>query len=191
MMPPRLHKHWALGSRIIAILVTVGLLWVVFRRIDFVTLRLALARINWAWFAVGFLGYGLALLFGSLRLHIAFRLTNAASHFLATSRIFLVGHFLFLVLFGAAGGDLARSTVYCRWYRFGLAEVLAASPLDRLLGTCGTIMLLLLVVIMAAITGSFGEIERLPLDVSGLWAAAFLSAATLVILALCFIKPKG
>ena len=191
MRVPKLDKHWAIWSRIIAIVITVGLLWVVFRRIDFDTLRVSLGRISWSWFALGFLAYGAALLFGSLRLHIAFRLTNAASHFLATSRIFLVGHFLFLVLFGAAGGDLARSTVYCRWYRFGFAEVLAASPLDRLLGTSGTIMLLLLVTLFALFGGSFAQIQRLPLDLSGVWLAAFLSALTIVALALLFLRPKG
>src|SRR5439155_6589911 len=118
-------------------------------------LRASFARIEWRWFLGGFLVYGLALFLGSLRMHIALRLTNAASHFLASSRIFVVGHFLFLVLFGAAGGDLARSTVYCRWYRFGFPEVLAASPLDRLLGMAGTLTLLAIIVVLAALTGAF------------------------------------
>ena len=98
-----------------------------YRQIDFVTLQSSFSRIKWGWFALGFLGYGVALALGGMRSHCALRLTHAASHFLASCRIFLVGHFLFLVLFGAAGGDLAKTAVYSRWYRFGIPEVLAAA----------------------------------------------------------------
>jgi len=49
-------------------------------------------------------------------------------------RAFFRGHFFFVVLFGAAAGDVAKSAVYARWYQFRMAEVLAAAPLDRFFG---------------------------------------------------------
>src|SRR5436190_15330299 len=107
MFFPNPKKRWSGISRIIAVAITIGLIVLVFRRIDLHALRASFARIHWLWFIAGFLLYGFALFLGSLRLHIALRLTNAASHFLASCRIFVVGHFLFLALFGSAGGDLA------------------------------------------------------------------------------------
>src|SRR5687767_9230832 len=191
MRVPKLNKHWTIWSRVIAIIVTLALLWVVFRRIDLDTLRVSLGRISWSWFALGFVAYGVAMLFGSLRLHIAFRLTNAASHFLASCRIFLVGHFLFLVLFGAAGGDLAKSAVYSRWFRCGMPEVLAAAPFDRLLGLCSAMVLVIGVLAFALATGSFAEIERMPLGMTGVWAVGMVAAMVLVVLGICIFRPKG
>jgi rSAM/selenodomain-associated transferase 2 len=185
------NNSWTLWSRLIAVGVTVGLLLIVYRRIDATTLQISFSRVRWGWFIAGFLGYALALALGGLRSHFAFRLTHAASHFLASCRIFLVGHFLFLVLFGAAGGDLAKSAVYSRWFRFGIPEVLAAAPFDRLLGLCGAALLVLGVLALSLITGSFAQIENMPLEMTGVWALAMIVAIVLVVGGLCLIRPKG
>lgn len=191
MFFPNPKKRWTSLSRVVAVALTIGLLALVFRRIDLHALRASFARIEWGWFLGGFLVYGLALFLGSLRMHIALRLTNAASHFLASSRIFVVGHFLFLVLFGAAGGDLTRSTVYCRWYRFGFPEVLAASPLDRLLGMAGTLTLLAIIVVLAALTGAFHEIRSVPWAAPGLGLLVLLAACGLLLLAVFGPAARG
>ncbi|HTD87495.1 MAG TPA: TIGR04283 family arsenosugar biosynthesis glycosyltransferase, partial [Candidatus Binatia bacterium] len=123
--------------------------------------------------------------------HYALRLTHAASHFLASCRMYLVGHFLFLVLFGAAGGDLAKSAVYSRWFRFGMPEVLAAAPFDRLLGVFGAALLALGVVASSLLTGTWAHIERLPLRMTGVWAVAMISAVGLVVFGIVVLRPKG
>ena len=189
--PQQRSKSWTIGTRLIAVAVTVGLLAVVYRQIDFLTLQSSFERIRWSWFVLGFLVYGVALAMGGMRSHFALRLTHSACHFLASCRIFLVGHFLFLVLFGAAGGDLAKSAVYSRWFRVGIPQVLAAAPFDRLLGLCGAALLVLLVLGLALVTGSFAEIERMPLRVTGVWALAMMAAASLVVIGLCIFRPKG
>ena len=180
-----------MGARLVAVVVTLGLLFVVYRRIDTASLQSSFGHIKWQWFVLGFLGYGVALGLGGLRSHFALRLTHAASHFLASCRIFLVGHFLFLVLFGAAGGDLAKSAVYSRWFRVGMPEVLAAAPFDRLLGFCGAVLLALGVAALALLTGTWTHIERMPLEMTGVWAVAMVTAVGLVVLGICVLRPKG
>jgi len=184
-------KSWTWGTRLVAVAVTLGLLFIVYRRIDAAMLQSSFARVKWGWFILGFAGYGVALALGGLRSHFALRLTHAASHFLASCRMFLVGHFLFLVLFGAAGGDLAKSAVYSRWFGFGIPEVLAASPFDRLLGLCGAALLAVGVVALSLLTGTFGHIERMPLQMTGVWAIAMITAVGLVVLGIIVVRPKG
>lgn len=185
------NRSWTRWSRLAAIAVTLGLLFVVYQRIDPQRLRASLQGVNWGWAAMGFGVYGLALALGGLRSHFALRLTHAASHFLASCRIFLVGHFLFLVLFGAAGGDVARSAVYARWFGFGMPEVLAAAPFDRLLGMGGAILLIAIVLVLALFTGAFAEMEKVPLEMPATWALLMLTAIVLIVLGLCVFRPKG
>lgn len=191
MSSTRGNSSWTVWSRLLAVGVTVGLLLVVYQRIDADRLRSSLQGVKWGWFALGFFCYGVALALGGLRSHFALRLTRAASHFLASCRIFLVGHFLFLVLFGAAGGDLAKSAVYSRWFRFGMPEVLAAAPFDRLLGLGGALLLVALVLILSVFTDSFGQMEKVPLDMPLMWALGMLVAIVLIVLGLCLFRPKG
>lgn len=187
----RRNNAWTIWSRLLAVLVTLALLFIVYRQIDFAMLQSSFGRIKWSWLILAFLLYGVALAFGGMRSHFALRLTHAASHFLASCRIFLVGHFLFLVLFGAAGGDLAKSAVYSRWYRFGIPEVLAAAPFDRLLGLCGAMVLAFVALVLALLTGSFAQIENMPMKMAGVWALGMALAIVLVVLGLCVFRPKG
>jgi len=187
----RRKQAWTIWSRILAAVVTLGLLVIVYRRIDLDLLRSALRHLKWGWFALGFAGYGVALMLGGLRSHIALRLTHTASHFLASCRTFLVGHFLFLVLFGAAGGDLAKSAVYCRWYGFGIPEVIAAAPFDRLLGVCGAILLSFGALLLAFATGSVAQIRNMPMGAAGVWGAAMLGLIVLIVGGLCLVPFKG
>src|SRR3954462_10085318 len=122
------------------LVITAGLLWFVFRKIPFSSFWGTLKGTSPLWFLIAFSTYGLALWFGACRWHMALHLTNRALHILATYRLFLVGHFFYCVLFGAVGGEFAKSAVYARWFRFALPEVIAAAPLDRVLGFGGTIL---------------------------------------------------
>ncbi|HKQ38094.1 MAG TPA: TIGR04283 family arsenosugar biosynthesis glycosyltransferase [Verrucomicrobiae bacterium] len=191
MSSQRRSKSWTWGTRLAAVAVTFGLLFIVYRRIDATLLQSAFARVKWGWLILGFAGYGLALAVGGLRSHFALRLTHAASHFLASCRIFLVGHFLFLVLFGAAGGDLAKSAVYSRWFGVGIPQVLAAAPFDRLLGFCGAALLAVGVVAVSVLTGTWGEIERMPMQMTGVWAIAMITAVGLIVIGIILLRPKG
>src|SRR5206468_8820538 len=129
----------------------------------------AIKQTQISWFLLGFAAYGLAIWLGSLRWHLALRLTDRAIHLSASTRLFLIGHFFYVVLFGAAGGDLAKSAVYARYYKFGLPEVIAAAPLDRLYGLGANLLLAGLVAAVTALNGGFEEIAELKWHRPGLW----------------------
>ena len=143
-----LGKKWFSWPRLLALAVTCVLLSVIFRQIPLSTLGQTLSHLRPGWALAAVAAYGISLLLGGLRSHIAYRLADRAVHITASCRAFLAGHFLFVILLGAAAGDVAKSAVYARWYQFRMAEVLAAAPLDRVLAFSGTTLLALAVVLM-------------------------------------------
>src|SRR5688572_5822131 len=130
-------KRWFSWPRLGCVIVTLALLYVIFRRVDYHGLLAALRELKPIWFVLAFAVYGLAMILGGLRWHLALHVTDTVTHLGASCRLFLIGHFFFVALFGAAGGDAAKSAVYARWYGFDLARVIAAAPLDRALGVGG------------------------------------------------------
>jgi rSAM/selenodomain-associated transferase 2 len=142
------------------------------------------------WFALAFLSYGFALLCSAGRWHVALHVTGAGTHALASWRLSLVGHFFFVVLFGAVGGDVAKSAVYARWYRFPLPEVVAAAPLDRGLGTVGPLLLLALLCGLASASGGFAPLHSLPWSWPGAWLAVGGVIGVAVLGILCW-RPRG
>src|ERR1051325_8559898 len=184
-------KRWFTWPRLACLVVTGLILFFIFREVGSRTLWVALHPTHVGWFLLGFGAYGLAIWLGSLRWHLALRLTDRAIHLSATSRLFLIGHFFYVVLFGAVGGDLAKSAVYARYYRFGLPEVIAAAPLDRLFGVGGNVLLACIIAVITWLSGGFEEIKRINWHWPGVW---FLGAITLLVLvgfAIVFWRPKG
>jgi rSAM/selenodomain-associated transferase 2 len=184
-------KKWSSWTRLACLVVTVALLFFVFRRIDRPAFLASLGRTNVSWFALAFLAYGLALWLVSLRWHLALRLTARAVHVAASYRLLLVGHFFSSILVGAAGGDLAKSVIYARWFRFPLPEVIAAAPLDRVLGLAGTVLLSCGLALLVAANGSLGQLSSLHLPLPSLWLLGTLSLAGLAIIGIVSRRPLG
>src|SRR6266581_842085 len=97
-------KRWFTWPRLACLAVTGLILFFILRQVGSRTLWAALQQMQPGWFLLGFGAYGLAIWLGSLRWHLALRLTDRAIHLSASSRLFLIGHFFYVVLFGAAGG---------------------------------------------------------------------------------------
>lgn len=177
---PSTKKVW--GARLAGLLVTALLLGFIFRQVDLHALAISLRRLHPGWFSLGFAAYGVALALGGVRSHFALRLTDRAVHLGASCRSFLVGHFFFVTLFGAVGGDLAKSAVYGRWYRFALPELLAAASLDRILGLAGTALLAAVVVPVTVFNHGFTDWHPLEFRLPPWWwAAVVVLIATLLI----------
>ena len=181
-----MHSLWrrknGWGTRLAGLLVTALLLGFIFRQVDLHALATSLRRLNPVWFGFGFAAYGAALALGGVRSHFALRLTDRAVHLGASCRSFLVGHFFFVTLFGAVGGDLAKSAVYGRWYRFALPELLAAASLDRILGLAGTTLLAALVVPVTLFNHGFTNWRPIEFRFPPWWGAAVVALiATLLI----------
>src|SRR5262245_38161006 len=184
-------KNWFSWQRLLCLLITLGLLYFIVQRIDLDAFLASLKRVRVGWFAIGFLAYGVALWLGAVRWHLALQLTGTAVHPSASARLFLIGHFFFVALFGAAGGDFAKSAVHARWYQFGLPEVIAAAPLDRGLGVAGPLLLMGIMFGLAGASGGFEMLSKLEFDAPGVWLCLALGIGTLAVIAVLFWKPQG
>lgn len=184
-------QKWFSWKRLLGLGVTLALLLFVFSKIDRAAVFGALRQTRWSWLAAGFLAYALALFFAGLRSHIALRAIGCSVSTSASGRLFLIGHFFFVALFGAAGGDIAKSALYARWFRFGLPEVLAAAQLDRALGLGGSMLTFALVGALAFATGGFAVLAQDETPVAGRWTALLLGLALIAFLLLVLWKPRG
>jgi len=184
-------KRWFTWPRLACLVVTGLILFFVFRQIGSRTLWVALDQTQPVWFLLAFGAYGLAIWLGSLRWHLALRLTDRAIHLSATTRLFLIGHFFYVVLFGAVGGDLAKSAVYARYYRFGIPEVIAAAPLDRVFGLGGNVFLACIVAAITVLSGGFEEIKQLDWHWPGAWFLGGILLLVLLGIGIIFWRPKG
>ena len=156
-MHPLFGRRWFSWPRLACLLVSVLLLVVVVRQIHPAALWASLARLSPAWFGLAFAAYGAALGLAGIRSHFGLRLTDQAIHLSASCRSFVVGHFFFVTLFGAVGGDVAKSAVYARWYGFAFPEVLAAASVDRILGLGGTLLLAIMVFPISGVNHGFAH----------------------------------
>ena len=122
-----------LGCLLLSLLV---LAWVL-RKVELHRLAETLvhARPDWLLLAATLFGLGLGL--AAARWHLVLRLSGCQVHGGATLRTVLVGHLFNTVLFGPAGGDLAKAASYARWFGFPASSILATCVLDRLLGGIG------------------------------------------------------
>jgi glycosyltransferase 2 family protein len=137
MMLPR-NRMFA--GRLAAVIVSLGLFTLAASRVDPDKLIETLVAMRPAWFLSALLLNGVLFMIAALRWHLVLRLTGNAVAYPATLRTAFAGHFFYVGLFGAVGGDSARSVYYSRWFKRPLAAVLATAPLDRLLGLAGLLI---------------------------------------------------
>lgn len=142
-----------------AIAVSGGALWLALRRIDAPELMSALRGARWIWLLAAIGTFGFCGLFAATRYFKMLSVTGADVHPGAALRIFYIGHFFNLLLFGPAAGDVAKSALYSHWYKIPLPKVVAAAPLDRLLGFCGLIIFVALSIVLGLLSGAFSDIE--------------------------------
>ena len=164
-----LGTRWWSWQRLACLAFTAALVAFLFRRIDPAALHHSLAQVRWSWFAAAFALYGLALLLGGLRWHVALHAIRCAVHVGASLRLAFIGHFLFVMFFGAAAGDVAKAALYARWYRFGIPELAASTPLDRALGFLAALAVGGAALLVGFFSGGFESLRRLELHLPTLW----------------------
>ena len=160
--------------------VTVLALYFVFRRIPAATLLATIRGMNVGWFLAAVLLYGIMFLPAAWRWHLALRLNHCIVTPSATVRFTIIGHFFYLLLFGAAGGDAAKATVYGRRFSLPLPSTLAAVSLDRLMGSGA---LLVVAAITFGISGAHGGFGHKPISInrSAWWLLLLLPAAAIAL----------
>lgn len=160
-----------------ALAVSLVMLWFVFGRIDAAGLTQAFRQVHPGWCAVTLAAFGPAIVLAAWRWHLMLRLMGATVHPLASYRAVLIGHFFTTFRCGPAGGEAARSALYARWYRHPVADVLAASLLDRLLNAGGAVLLGVLTMGAAVLSGAFGVLSQADSPRPGWWAVGAMVLA--------------
>jgi uncharacterized membrane protein YbhN (UPF0104 family) len=179
------RKWISIKWKLVCVAVTVVALYFVFQRIPPATLLETFRSMRVGWFIGAILLYGLMFLPAAWRWHLALRMNDSVVDAGATVRFSIIGHFFYLMLFGGAGGDAAKATVYARRYGLPLPKILAAVSLDRLMGSGA---LVVVAAIAFAITGAhngFGGNKSFSISHSAWWLLLLLPIA---IIALVWLK---
>lgn len=186
-----LGKRWYSWPRLLVIALTAGALFFVFSRIELGALRESLARTRPGWLLLAFTCYGLALVFGSIRWHVTLHAIHCAVHAFAAIRLTFIGHFLVFLLAGAAAGDIVKTSLYARWFRFGVPELASTAPIDRALGLFAALFVGLVALAIGFSSGGFQNIVTTGIRVSGVWIILAALALVAITMALLRWKPKG
>jgi len=181
---------WFTWTRVACFGTTAALLWFAFRSIDGAAFFQALRRTHLLWSGLAFAVYGMALAAGAWRWHVALRATERLVHAMATWRLALAGHFYFIALLGVGGGDLAKSATYARWFRFPLAEVLAAAPLDRVLSFGASVLIGVLAVSAAMAGGGLKALSQVNWQGS-MWGTTGLGLLLVILTVWALWGPQG
>ena len=174
--------------RAACVIVAAVALFFVIRRIQPQALGQTFHHMHAAWFVASSLLYGLLFVPASMRWHIALRLSGSAIDLATSLRLSLIGHFFYTILFGAAGGDVAKSAVYARQHGLLLPNILAASSLDRLLGSVGLVLFSAVAFGIALANGGLMPLEHLSMHLPRPWA--MIAAAVVLVLACLLIRSR-
>jgi len=173
--PRRPQPKWiSIKWKFVCLLLTVVALFLVFRRIPATTLLDTIRAMRVGWFIGAVAIYGIMFLPAARRWHLALRVNDAVVNPSATVRFSIIGHFFYLMLFGAAGGDAAKAAVYARRFGFPMPKILAAVSLDRLMGSGALIVIAAIAFAITGTHGGFGGTKSFSLRGSAWWLLLFL-----------------
>ena len=175
---PKKPRMW---GRVFCAALTVAALCVVFHRLKLEELTQTLRTMSWGFFLAALSLFGLLFLPAAGRWRLVLQLMGRAVRFSVIARVSLIGHFFYTVMFGVIGGDAAKSAIYARWNRLPLPEILAAAPLDRLLGFAGLLVFASVAVVLAAVNDGFVGMEGISFRGAGRWAWVVVAAAGLIV----------
>ena len=168
-----------------------GALVYVFSRINLHELQHALRSASIGWLLATIAVYGFVLLPSAWRWHLALQLTGCAGRFGSTMRMTLIGHLFYTLFFGVAGGDVAKSALYARRHHLPMPEVLAAAPLDRLLGFGGLMIFMIASFALAAVNGAFAQFGPASLKLPATWTLVAIVLAIILLAALILRRRSG
>jgi rSAM/selenodomain-associated transferase 2 len=183
--------RWWSWQRLVCLLFTAAILAFVFQRLDRGTLWSSLSSAHLGWTGLSFLAYGVALILGGCRWHVVLHAIHCTVHAVASVRLAFIGHFFFFILLGAAAGDVAKAALYARWYRYGLPEIMASLPIDRVLGAIAAILVGTAALLVGFTFGAFERSSIAEIQLKSIWWLAFLAIILALVLGLIFWRPRG
>ncbi len=121
----------------VSVLVSGGLLALILSRLDPGSLTAALGAVDGPGFLATFALFGAALVCVGLRWRLALGLAAIPLPPAVQARAVLGGHCFNMLLFGAAGGDVAKAAAYSRWYGAPIHDLLVSAIMDRSFAALG------------------------------------------------------
>ena len=168
----------------VCVAVTIVAVYLVFRRIPAATLWETIRGMRVGWFLAAVLLYGIMFLPAAWRWHLALHVNDCVVNPSATVRYSIIGHFFYLLLFGGAGGDAAKATVYGRRHGLPVSKTLAAVSLDRLMGSGALLVIAAVGFGISGTHGGFGENKSLSISRSAWWLLLLLPLIAFVLILL-------
>ncbi len=170
------RQKWIWLARFAGLLISGVVLWRVFHLAHISVIAHTFKTMRPGWFIAAMLMYGMVFIPAAVRWHLVLKLSGAAVSPIVTFRYTLIGHFFYTFFFGHIGGDTAKVALYARRFHIPFARLLATAPLDRLLGTAGSVVFALMLL--------FVSLPNLKYDVAWPWLLALpLIAVALIALA--------
>lgn len=157
--------------------VTIVALFLVIRRVHFHALVDTIRAMRVGWFLVATALYGSIFLAGAWRWHLALRLNHSSAEFPSTMRFTIIGHFAYLILFGAAAGDAAKAMLYARKNELPMSKILVSASLDRLMGSGGLFLFAAMAFVLADTNGGFAQMHSVQFH----WHTWLLIAAAITL----------
>lgn len=175
--PKWISNKW----KLVCVFVTVVVLFLVLRKIPAANLLETIRHMQVGWFIAAVLLYGIMFAPAAWRWHLALRMNNCEVNNAATARFTIIGHFFYLLLFGGAGGDAAKATVYGRRYGLPISKTLASVSLDRLMGSGALLVVAAIGFGITGAHGGFGENKSLAINRSVWWLLLLLPVIGLML----------
>jgi glycosyltransferase 2 family protein len=168
----------------LCVFVTVAAIYLVLRRIPISTLLETIRGMRVGWFIAAVLLYGIMFLPAAWRWHLALHVNDCVVNKSTTVRYTIIGHFFYLLLFGGAGGDAAKATVYGRRHKLAVSKTLASVSLDRLMGSGALLVVAAIGFGITGTHGGFAQNKSLSISRNAWWLLLLLPiiAAVLIFL---------
>ncbi len=171
---------------VLQIVVTVGLLWWIFRNPEQNRKMLeALRHANLLWFVPGIAAIGIALLLQTERWVILLKVQDIVVSKSRALRIMLAGMFFNLFLFGSTGGDVIKMFFIMREAPKKKAGALLSVFIDRVVG-----VLALATVSLAVILPAFGRLWGHEKSRAGILSVAVILGGSLAFIALAWAVDR-
>ncbi len=163
-------------KRILALLGSMALLILVFRKIQVPLLWQTLKETHPGWLAAALMAFGGQCLFAGIRWHLVLSATRTSIHGLQTLRLVLMAHAFGFVFMGPLAGDVFKCRLQSKWARQTMASLLSTTPLDRLFGLLGGLCFGFLMIFMGWLNDG---LPALPAPKKG-WGVIILVSITLL-----------
>jgi glycosyltransferase 2 family protein len=171
-------RKWIWLTRMACVGISGIILWRLLHLVHPAAVANAFLGMRRGWFFAALILYGLLFIPAALRWHLVLKLSNAAVRYAVTFQYTLIGHFFYTVLFGAIGGDGAKTALYARRFGIEFPRLLATAPVDRFLGMGSSILFGLIVMVAGT--------PHLDLRMAWWWMAG---TALAVVVCVMLIRP--